>query len=110
MRRTMETAYPRLRMALKPRLREAADEVIEAVVEQAGMSPAQAEDFLSTMAQIGATILPIAGTALGMVFGGPAGAALGNTLGSLAGTAIGRAAGITTAVPAVAATASASTT
>jgi hypothetical protein len=94
MQRTMETAYPRLRTALKPRLRDAADEVIEAVVERAGLSPARAEDFLSSLAQIGSQVLPIAGTALGAAFGGPAGAALGNALGGLAGNAIGQAAGI----------------
>lgn len=68
------------------------------------LSPADADNFMSGLKQVGSEIgkfatskeargiagaaLPIAGTAVGTMFGGPAGAAIGKNLGGAAGQAI----------------------
>ena len=87
--------------AIRPLLaegwRNAEPEQIEALLESItrSMTTEEAENFWSTLSNIGRSIAPIAGQVLGVAaplvggaIGGPVGASLGGTLGSLAGGAL----------------------
>jgi len=85
--------YPRLREAVEPRIARMPSEQFEAVMEQNNIDAAAMEGWLSTLGSVAQTVLPIAGTVVGSVYGGPAGGAIGGQLGKLAGGAIGSATG-----------------
>jgi len=86
--------YEEIRKVLLPEYQHLSPEAIEQLLKQnlgENFSPEDAENFLRTLGQVGATVLPVAGTVVGTVFGGPVGGALGGALGSVAGNAIGSA-------------------
>lgn len=88
-------SYPEIRKVLGPDYRRRPAEDIEAILESANIDPEYMEDFLSTLGNIGRTvvgalpsIVPVAGTVLGTAIGGPMGGAIGGALGSAAGGAL----------------------
>jgi hypothetical protein len=88
----IDTSYPNLRQNLNASLANRSDEAIEAAFERMGMDAEAAESFFNHLGNIAKklapTVLPIAGTALDTVVGGPVGAALGRSLGTVASQAI----------------------
>lgn len=96
-------SYREIREVLSPEYRDLPDASIEAIVVASlgEVEPEDVENFLKglkkfgqSVAKLAPTVLPIAGTAVGTIFGGPLGATLGGSLGQVAGGAIhGAAAG-----------------
>jgi hypothetical protein len=89
--------YEAIRPLLAEGWRNADPEQIEALLENVtrSMTREEAENFWSTISNIGRSIAPIAGQVVGVAapllggaIGGPVGASLGGTLGSLAGGAL----------------------
>jgi hypothetical protein len=85
--------YRHVRGAMNSEIRALPDDALESVMARAGIDANAAEDWLSSVARIGAQVLPVAGQVVGTVYGGPAGGALGGALGGLAGNALGQLAG-----------------
>lgn len=87
--------YPEIRGVFGPQYRNLPPEDIEAILENANIDPEYMENFLSTLGNIGRSvvsalpsILPVAGTVLGTAVGGPVGGAIGGSLGTAAGGAL----------------------
>src|SRR5262249_5072762 len=88
-----DTKYPNLRPLLDPSFPQVSDRQIEFLLARHSIDADAAEGVFSDVGNFfkkaAPTILPIAGTALGTVFGGPIGASLGGTLGKVAAGALG---------------------
>jgi hypothetical protein len=80
-----ETKYPRTRELVKGQLRALDDEQLRQALAREGIDIDAAEDFWSTLGDIGKAVLPVAGTVIGTALGGPAGGALGGALGGAVG-------------------------
>jgi hypothetical protein len=97
-----KTQYENLRENLSERYAELSDARLEKLMERHGMDAEAMEGFFSSLGNFASSagqsllkaapsILPVAGSVVGTMFGGPVGAKLGGTLGSLAGNALGAA-------------------
>ncbi|MBW4655835.1 MAG: hypothetical protein KME20_22760 [Kaiparowitsia implicata GSE-PSE-MK54-09C] len=86
--------YSELRKLLCPEYQTLSSDALEHLLTEnlgVAFSPEDAESFLRSLGQVGAAVLPVAGTVVGTAIGGPLGGALGGAAGSVAGQALGAA-------------------